>query len=159
VVVAFFPAVTDASFNDVPSTPFNTLLAAIRNEAGNETVAPNPAVAARFVKSSATVSVFSNSIASDPVAPLAMARAAAPSPTAPLVIWPTQYALPAASEARVNRLMKMLSTKLPRPARAPGVFRSRFGVRRNGYSAIVSVRGPNELAMLVRARVAFWPAP
>ena len=89
-LVAFSPAVTDASFSDVPSTPFSTVRAAVTKVLANGFVSPKFAAAVLVVKSSATVILFSTSVASLPVAPLAIASAAAPSPTAPEVIWPTQ---------------------------------------------------------------------
>ena len=85
-VVAAIPAVTEASFSDVPSTPLNTLRAAGKNEAGSGPAPQIPAAFVRVVKSSATAILFCTSIASNPVAPLAIASAAAPSPTAPVVI-------------------------------------------------------------------------
>src|ERR1019366_2274756 len=82
-VVALIPEVTDASFSDVPSPPFSTLPAAVTNDAGNGDVSPRAAAVVLVVKSIATAILFRTSIASAPVAPLAIASAAAPSPTAP----------------------------------------------------------------------------
>src|SRR5271165_2191138 len=78
VVVEFVAAVTDASFSDTPSTPLTTDSAALTNAPGRGDVSPRLATAVRVVKSFATAILFSTSTASVPVAPFAIANAAAP---------------------------------------------------------------------------------
>src|SRR5580658_3610444 len=73
-VVAFIPAVTDASFNVVPSTPVNTLPAAVAND--DDSGPATPAAFVLVVKSTATAILFCTSVESTPVAPFAIARIA-----------------------------------------------------------------------------------
>ena len=70
------------------STPLITFVAAALNAAdsGAPWVTPIPAFPVWLVKSSATAILFHNSMASALDAPLAIANAAAPSPTAPVVV-------------------------------------------------------------------------
>lgn len=73
-VIWLSAVVTDASFDDVPSTPTSTFRAAEIIGPANEPAPLRPAASVLVVKSKATLTLFASAAASVPNAPSAIAR-------------------------------------------------------------------------------------